>query len=182
MNLGRLIQTTRCSNNDQTFCLLDGSLLVQSEICGGILVATLPRLGPLFQKTQNDSSRPLYQPQTPGAVTPYGRLPSFGSRPLRSKKLKSNWNEFGDDSLLRTQDENTGVPTTWQPHVPGTVSLTQPASVLEPQGTNGNGIGYYWSAKTSGTHGQENRLSGGAGIPRGEILRKTEFTNEWLAR
>lgn len=115
---------------------------MQSEVCGGILVATLPTLGPLFQKTQSDSSRPLYHLQTPGAVTPYGRLLPFGLIPLRSKKLKST-NEFGDDSLFRTQDENTGAPTTWQPYVPGTVPSTLPASVLEPQGTNGNGIGYY---------------------------------------
>lgn len=163
VNLGRFIQTIRCSSNDQTFCFLNSSILVQCELCGGVLVATLPMLGPLFHRRRSEPTKPSGQIQPPGS-TPYGRLPSFGSIPLRAKKTK-NFSDISDDSLLRTQND-TNV-TEWQPQ-------SLPAT-FGPQSKIGNETGMYWSTTTIEGHYMADRTHGNSFMPTRGIMRKTEY-------
>lgn len=48
VNLGRLIWTLRFPESDITFCLLNSTIFILSELTLGIVVASVPTLGPIY--------------------------------------------------------------------------------------------------------------------------------------
>ncbi|PVH95577.1 hypothetical protein DM02DRAFT_537067, partial [Periconia macrospinosa] len=105
VNLGRLIQTFKCpANPDLTYCVHDSSILVMTEMAGGILVASAPTLGPLFFRgvsNRHDHYRDLQDaPRT------------FGSEPSRRKKTLRGTLEgslFTDNEGEGYHDETLGA-------------------------------------------------------------------------
>ncbi|KAI1387316.1 uncharacterized protein F4822DRAFT_279185 [Hypoxylon trugodes] len=78
INLGRLIYDTYCPALDVSYCALISCILVVAELAGGILVATVPTLGPLLPKKEREWSDTPDKPQ--------GVLRTIGSIPLRNIK------------------------------------------------------------------------------------------------
>lgn len=123
VNLARLIQTIQCrAAADWTYCVLNSSILIQGEMCGGVLVATLPLLGPLWRSRRMATAKPSVPDATPGA-RPRAPLQTFASTPLKGKKSHDVYTE---DSLLRSRNDDMG--SCWQPQsVPVALTTPQPA-------------------------------------------------------
>lgn len=98
MNLGRLAYTLQCKD-DLTFCALNSSFLVASEMTSGILVATVPTLG-VLRCGRRDKTE--YQ-----AVTPDIGLPT---RPRRRKPITLGASLFSSQGT-KVQSEESENPT-----------------------------------------------------------------------
>ncbi|KAI7776261.1 hypothetical protein LA080_005548 [Diaporthe eres] len=139
VNLGRLIQTIQCrAEGDSTYCFLSSSILVQGEMCGGVLVATLPLLGPLWKSRRRGTTKPSVPDGTPGA-RPHGPFQTIGSTPMKGKRSHAS-DVFTEDSLLRSQNDELG--SDWQPQsVPMVLTSPQPAA---------HGAGNRWTVEVEG--------------------------------
>jgi hypothetical protein len=166
VNLGRSIQTIQCRvTGDKTSCLLNSSILVQGEICGGILVATLPLLGPLWKSRRRKPTKQSMSGGTPGKG-PFGPFQTIGSIPLKNKNSKGLLKE---DSLLGIQNDNTGAE--WQEQ-----TVTTAHSVAStPRENTGN----QWRADMEGGHGHYIQ-NGDTVTSQGAIVEKMEYAvDEW---
>ncbi|KAH8785236.1 hypothetical protein F5883DRAFT_636188 [Diaporthe sp. PMI_573] len=137
VNLGRLIQTIQCrAEGDSTYCFLNSSILVQGEMCGGVLVATLPLLGPIWKSRRRAAAKPSVPDGTPGA-RPHGPFQTIGSTPLKGKRSHDVYTE---DSLLRSHNNDTG--SDWPPQ-------SVPMALTTPQPTV-HGTGNRWTVEVDG--------------------------------
>ena len=172
VNLGRLIWTVRCPEPDTTFCLLNSTIFILSEITLGIVVASVPTLGPIYFSLGAKWTSRKYSKPTDNEDTPQNQhVPSIGSIPLRPRKKDDLYN---DNSLLRSQPGSDQVAKEW------------PSQQIVPQAlTGGNGpatpqsMGYLWRTEASGDTASH-RVGIGSGksvadVPYGAIMRDVEY-------
>jgi hypothetical protein len=104
INLGRLIQTIQCNEEDFTYCFIGSSMIVVGEMSTGILVACVPTLGPVFFPTRlGPSANARYQykdsRRTPLHNGASGRTPFRGSASDVSDERPFTTLEEGDIQL-----------------------------------------------------------------------------------
>ncbi|KAJ5715968.1 uncharacterized protein N7483_013149 [Penicillium malachiteum] len=91
INIGRIMQTKLCDQDDTTFCALDASILVAAEISSGIIVSCAPMMGAvLWRNSVSKGARPDPQIRT------------FGS----SERTWPKRHLLRDTELLQTQDDD----------------------------------------------------------------------------
>ncbi|KAI0138220.1 hypothetical protein BJ166DRAFT_182091 [Pestalotiopsis sp. NC0098] len=171
-NLGRLIWTLRCPESDTTFCLFNSTIFVLSEITLGVVVASVPTLGPIYYSLEARWGSSNYSKQSDNDVkTQRGHLPTIGSIPLRPQRKQGVYN---DDSLLRSQPELEQDANDW------------PSQQIVPQALSGDygttaphSIGHHWRAEANGnmaSHSANDRRGQAAvNIPQKAIIRNMEY-------
>lgn len=149
-----------------------------SEITLGIVVASVPTLGPIYfglgaKWVPRKSSKPSDNEDTPrnGHL-----LPTIGSVPLRPQKKRSLYN---DDSLLRSQPEVEQDASDW----PSQQIIPQALSA-EHRSTAARSMGYHWHTEVNGDTARlslSDRRGRFAGdIPHSAIMRNVEYAvHEW---
>ncbi|KAI0885724.1 uncharacterized protein GGS22DRAFT_161723 [Annulohypoxylon maeteangense] len=177
VNLGRLIWNLTCPESDNTFCLLNSTIFVLSEISLGLVVATVPTLGPIYHTLGEKwvsiaSSKPSVIEERSQKNFP----PTVGSISLRPQKKRGLYN---DESLLRSQPDVELGSSDWpsQHIVPQALSEDHGSTV--PQS-----MGYRWRTETNGdtaSHSvcdRKGQVVGG--VPHSGIIRDVEYdVHEW---
>lgn len=153
VNLGRLIRTIQCpTSSDMSFCILDSSILVMAELTSGILVASVPTLGPLLRGRANKST---YENDTPEQR---GGIRTIGSIPLRRPRGKTS---TLDDSLF-----SRNATQAYEELEESTAGLAKTGANMGHQAEVGRG------QSRDGSVGADNAGNG--------IVRKAEYkVSEW---
>ncbi|KAI1774175.1 hypothetical protein F4818DRAFT_75239 [Hypoxylon cercidicola] len=177
VNLGRLIWTLQCPESDTTFCLLNSTIFILSEIALGLVVASLPTLGPIYHSLGAKwASITSSKPSDVGESSQKKYLPSIGSIPLRPQKKRGLYN---DESLLRSQPEVELDARDWpsQQIIPHALSEDHGSTVP-------HSMGYRWRTEANGDtsgHSISDRRGQVAGdAPHSGIKRDVEYdVHEW---
>jgi hypothetical protein len=173
-NLGRLIQILECPTGDQTYCARDRAILILSEISLGILVATVPMLGPLIRR-QKDRETRVDKPSNYGGDG-RGRMVTFGSAPVKSHGKNSN--TFSEETIPNSRAE---PDCGWQlaDIDAAKVNAVTPDNEIAPATNTYTGTNWYaggtLSIHTRKTLEHDN-YSGTVPLPAGLIVRKREYT------
>lgn len=171
-NLGRFIWTLRCPESDTTFCLLNSTIFILSEITLGIVVASVPTLGPIYYSLGARWGSSNYSKQSDNEVkTQKGHLPTIGSIPLRPQRKQGVYN---DDSLLRSQ------PDLEQDANDGPSQQIVPQVLSEDHGSPApHSIGCHWRAESNGNMASHNasdrRGQAVVNVPQKAIIRNMEY-------
>ncbi|KAI1378866.1 hypothetical protein F4677DRAFT_412270 [Hypoxylon crocopeplum] len=172
VNLGRLIWTLRCRESDTTFCLLNSTIFILSEISLGLVVASVPTLGPIYHSL---GAKWVYitssKPSNIGERSQEDYLPSVGSVPLRPQKKRGLYN---DESLLRSQPEVELDASDW----PSQQII--PHALSEDHGSTApHSMGYRWRTEANGDtagHSVSDRRGQVAGdVPHSGIIQDVEY-------
>ncbi|KAI2616625.1 hypothetical protein GGR54DRAFT_609980 [Hypoxylon sp. NC1633] len=174
VNLGRLIWTLKCPESDTTFCLLNSTIFILSEIALGLVVASVPTLGPIYHGV--GAKWAFITSSKPSERFQKNFLPSVGSVPLGPQKKRGLYN---DESLLRSQPEVELDAIDW----PSQQII--PQALSEDHGSTApHSMGYRWRTEANGDtagHSVSDRRGQVAGdVPHSGIIRDVEYdVHEW---
>ncbi|GKZ24649.1 hypothetical protein AbraIFM66951_011920 [Aspergillus brasiliensis] len=93
VNIERIIQFKTCDQANNTYCILDASVLIMAEITCGILVSCAPTLGPIFFRARAHTYKP--------AASVRRGLRTFGSSERSWPRRKPQI-----DTLLHSMDDD----------------------------------------------------------------------------
>lgn len=150
-----------------------------SEIALGLVVASVPTLGPIYYSLAAKwISITSSKPSDNGERSQKHYLPSVGSVPLRPQKKRDLYN---DESLLQSQPEIELDASDWPSQ------QTTPQALSEDHGSTApHSMGYRWRTEANGDTASHN-VSDGRGqvardVPHKGIMRDIGYdVHEWQA-
>ncbi|KAK6222628.1 hypothetical protein LQW54_000808 [Pestalotiopsis sp. IQ-011] len=148
------------------------TIFILSEITLGIVVASVPTLGPIYYSLGARWGSSTYSKQSDNEIkTQKGHIPTIGSIPLRPQRKQGVYN---DDSLLRSQPDHEQDANDWpsQQIVPQALSEDHGSPVP-------HSIGYHWRAESNGnpaSHSASDRRGQAVvNVPQKAIIRNMEY-------
>lgn len=99
INLGRLVHSITCDEEDITYCMQSSILFILGELCAGILVACVPTLGPVFFRDRFAPKAEAHLPYSnrPLHKSPYTTLGEDDIALEPASQWERQWNEFRDE-------------------------------------------------------------------------------------